>query len=67
MRRAIRTLQPGLAILAVDAAQSRPFPVAVEFRQRRHQLVHQLIRERVQRLGPVEQNEGNGTVGLDED
>ncbi len=42
-------------------------PVSVELLERRHELVHQLVRERVQRVGPVEQDDGDRAVALDLD
>ena len=41
--------------------------VAVELRERLHELVHQLVGERVQRLGPVEQDDRDRAVALDLD
>src|SRR4029077_10389312 len=41
--------------------------VAVELRERLHELVHQPVGEGVQRFGPLEQDDGNGAVALDLD
>ena len=41
--------------------------VAVELSERRDELVHQLVGERVQRLGPVEQDDRDCAVALDLD
>ena len=41
--------------------------VAVEALQRRDELLHELVRERVQRIGPVERDDGDRAVALGED
>ena len=46
-----------------DAAHVLP----VQLRQPRDELVHQLVRKRVQRVGAVEQDDGDRALALDED
>jgi hypothetical protein len=60
----VGTGREGALAAAEDDAPHRL--VAVELRQAPTELVHQLVRERVQRLRPVEQHEGDRVVALDE-
>jgi hypothetical protein len=54
--------------LLVAAEDDAPHQVvAVELLQRGDELLHQLVRERVQRVGPVERDNGDRPVALAED